>query len=178
MLVNQFHAARIDFVGGVGLQRPLEIVQNRQNSTHAVGMGEFQHVRLLPLGPFAKIVELGLAPPQAVPLTRSSPRATGRARRLPLPAGSGRTAGGGWIRRSVSAVAASALTGVDSGFLHIHTSLVYSFAPVDSLARRRRKSNRQASERLSHMIHSGHGFSVVHSHGTQHGNLGRQAARE
>src|ERR1700733_1340274 len=57
--------------------------------------------------------------------------------------------------------------------------LFYSFAGFQVCrADGGRKLNRQASECLSYMIHGGHGLSVVHSHGTEHGNPGREAPRK
>ena len=65
-LVDQLDALGVIAVGGLHLQRALEIVQDGQDLAHHVHGGELQVFRALAFGAAARVLELGAGAQQAV----------------------------------------------------------------------------------------------------------------
>src|SRR5581483_2430333 len=103
-----------------------EIIQNGQNSPHAVGVGKLENVRLLPLGTAAEIVEFRLAAQQAIQqlvILFNQAVAFGSDRLDRLRGGSAR----GRVRRPVYALDRRVLTVLECRFFPVHTSSLFHF---------------------------------------------------
>ncbi len=65
-LVDQFHAASIFLVGGLDFERPLEIVQDRQDRPNRFHGGKLGKLGPVPLRAFPEIVEIRSQPQMSV----------------------------------------------------------------------------------------------------------------